>query len=104
MAASQHNAAPEVKPAVKACRDLATPPGNSASLLQSIVSEGGGKETNESWLYLFWPIGSATGLVLRNHCRWHFLLLMKFVSWGVVCVWPPKANCQSNAIETNLTI
>ncbi len=25
-----HNAAPEVKPAVKSCRDLATRPGNSA--------------------------------------------------------------------------
>jgi hypothetical protein len=30
MATSQHNAAPEVKPAVKSCRDLATLPGNSA--------------------------------------------------------------------------
>jgi hypothetical protein len=30
MATSQHNAVPVVKPAVKSCRDLATPPGNSA--------------------------------------------------------------------------
>jgi hypothetical protein len=35
MATSQHNAAPEVQPAMKACRDLATLPGNSA--------EGGGR-------------------------------------------------------------
>ena len=25
---------------------------------------GGGRETNERWLYLFWPIAGATSLVL----------------------------------------
>ncbi len=59
--------------------------------------------TNESWLFLFWLIGSATCLVLRSHCRWHFLLLMEFVSWGVVCVWS-RPTAKSNAIETNLTL
>jgi hypothetical protein len=71
-------------------------PGNSASLLQSIsyiVSSmrGGERETNESWLYLFWPIGIATRLVLWSLGR-HFLLVMEFVSRGVVCV--AKANRQ----------
>jgi hypothetical protein len=77
-------------------------PGNSLNRVSS-VGWGGGRETNKSWLFLFWPIGSGTSLVLWNLYRWHSLLWWSLSSGGL-CVCAAKAIAKINAIETNLTL